>query len=175
MVPYYAHHYLKQYIRGKPIRFGYKVWSANTPLGYCIQLEPYQRTGVTHNQLGLGGSVVVNLVSTLPTDNYVLFFYNFFTGLKLLQHLTTINIHASGTVCANRVENCPITSVDRFKKLARGSEEHRLDAQSNIIVARWNAIVLSRWHQTVMAWSPSDRSNAGLRLKAQSSMYHSHT
>jgi len=43
MVPYYGRHSLKQYIRGKPIRFGYKVWSANTPLGYCIQLEPYQR------------------------------------------------------------------------------------------------------------------------------------
>ena len=86
----------------------------------------------------LGGSVVVNLVCTLPTDNYVLFFDNFFTSLKLLQHLTTINIHATGTVRANRVENCPITSVKRFKKLARGSEEHRLDAQSNIIVARWN-------------------------------------
>lgn len=138
MVPYYGRHSLKQYIRGKPIRFGYKVWSANTPVGYCIQLEPYQGAGVTHNLLGLGGSVVVNLVSTLPTDNYVLYFDNFFTSLKLLQHLTTINIHATGTVRANRVENCPITSVDRFKKLARGSEEHRLDAESNIIVARWN-------------------------------------
>ena len=39
---------------------------------------------------------------------------------------------------ANRVENCAITYVERFKKLARGSEEHRLYAQSNIIVARWN-------------------------------------
>jgi hypothetical protein len=99
------------------------VWSANTPLGYCIQLEPYQGAGVTHHQLGLGGSVVVNLVSTLPADNYVVYIDNFFTSLKLLQHMTTLNIHATGTVRANRIEDCPVTSVDKFKKFVRGTEE----------------------------------------------------
>ena len=31
VVPYYGRHSAKQYIRGKPIHFGYKVWSI-TPL-----------------------------------------------------------------------------------------------------------------------------------------------
>ena len=84
MVPYFGRHSAKQFIRGKPVRFGFKVWSLNTPLGYCIQLDPYQGAGVTDSQLGLGGSVVMKLVNTLPTDSYVLFFDNFFTGFKLL-------------------------------------------------------------------------------------------
>ena len=93
---------------------------------------------MTHDQLGLRGSVVVNLVSILQTDSHVLFVYHFFASLKFLRHLTTIKIHATGTVRANHVANCPITSVDRFKILIRGSEEDRLDAQSNVIVVRWN-------------------------------------
>ena len=41
MVPYYGKHSAKQFIRGKPIRFGYKMWVLKTPLGYVIQFEPY--------------------------------------------------------------------------------------------------------------------------------------
>ena len=32
MIPYYGHHSCKQYIRGKPIRFGYKCWMQRLPL-----------------------------------------------------------------------------------------------------------------------------------------------
>ena len=36
MVPYFGHHGCKQFIRGKPIRFGYKMWCLNTTLGYLV-------------------------------------------------------------------------------------------------------------------------------------------
>ena len=36
MVPYYGKHGAKQYIHGKPIKFGYKMWVAATRLGYVI-------------------------------------------------------------------------------------------------------------------------------------------
>ena len=137
MVPYYGRHSAKQYIRGKPIRFGYKVWSINTPLGYCAQMEPYQGAGVTHAELGLGGSVVVNLVNSLPTDTYVVYFDNFFTSLRLLEQLAAMNIHATGTVRANRIENCPLSSADKFKKTTRGSFEYLLESRSKILVARY--------------------------------------
>jgi hypothetical protein len=139
MVPYYGRHSAKQYIRGKPIRFGYKVWSINTPLGYCAQMEPYQGAGVTHAELGLGGSVVVNLVKALPTDNYIVYFDNFFTSLRLLEQLSDLNIHATGTVRANRIENCPVSSVDKFKKTARGSFDYLLDSGSQILVTRYHS------------------------------------
>jgi len=77
MVPYYGRHSAKQFIRGKPIRFGYKLWSLNTPLSYCVQMDPYQGARVTDKQLGLGGSVVVKLIVKLPSDLYVLYFDNF--------------------------------------------------------------------------------------------------
>jgi len=66
MVPDYGRNGMKQFIRGKPIRFGYKVWSINNPLGYCMQFESYQGTEVTDLSLGLGGSVIVDLMARLP-------------------------------------------------------------------------------------------------------------
>lgn len=42
MVAYYGRHGCKQFIRGKPIRFGYKVLCLNTPDGYLIDFDVYQ-------------------------------------------------------------------------------------------------------------------------------------
>lgn len=41
MIPYYGKHYAKQYIRGKPIRFGFKNWALNTSNGYMLQFDIY--------------------------------------------------------------------------------------------------------------------------------------
>ena len=37
MLPYYGRHGAKQYIHGKPIKFGYKIWVLATRLGYAVQ------------------------------------------------------------------------------------------------------------------------------------------
>ena len=42
MIPYFVKHNAKQFIMGKPIRFGYKIWVLTTPLGYDLQFEAYQ-------------------------------------------------------------------------------------------------------------------------------------
>jgi len=55
-------------------------------------------------------------INTLPTDSYVLFFDNFFAGFKLLQSLADKNIKANGTVTANRIEHCPVMSVNPYKE-----------------------------------------------------------
>jgi len=166
MVPYYGKHGAKQFIRGKPIRFGYKVWSINSSLGYCVQLDPYQGAGTSIPELGLGGSVVVKLASVLPLDNYVLYFDNFFTSLRLLHHLSVNGVKATGTVRANRIEDCPVMTVDQIKKLPRGTSDHRIDSVSNILVARWhdNSVVTlaSNCHGveptgTVQRWSSAEK------------------
>jgi len=41
MVPYFGRHPTKQFIRSKPVRFGYKLWSLATSGVYVIQFEPY--------------------------------------------------------------------------------------------------------------------------------------
>ncbi|XP_036327532.1 uncharacterized protein LOC118740145 [Rhagoletis pomonella] len=46
MVPYYGGHSCKQFIRGKPIRWGYKFWVGATRLGYSLGKSLEQQTGV---------------------------------------------------------------------------------------------------------------------------------
>lgn len=140
MVPYYGRHSSKQFIRGKPIRFGFKVWCLNNRLGYLIQCEPYQGSSGSFNaDIGLGGSVVSQLVEKIPDGNsYRLYVDNFFTSPRLLDHLKAMKISVTGTVRANRMEKCPLVEADKLKKDLRGSFDHRLDRNSGMLAVRWN-------------------------------------
>ena len=128
MVPYYGRHSAKQFIRGErePIRFGYKVYGASTRLWVIAFSYPYQGSGVINSQLGLGGSVVANLIESLPqsTEKYTIYFDNFFTSLRLINYLSGKNVKATGTVRVNRVEKCPLSSVNAMKKTCRGTYDY---------------------------------------------------
>ena len=60
MVPYFGRHTAKQFMRSKPVRFGYKLWTMATAGGYVIQFEPYagaKNKSAEKEEFGLGGSV----------------------------------------------------------------------------------------------------------------------
>ena len=99
MVKYFGHHPGEQFLKGKPIRFGYKLWSLCTPKGYLIQFDPYQGAGRSKIEiaphLGLGGSVVKHLVSTLPKNPYIVYTDNFITSITLLEELATMGPHGN--------------------------------------------------------------------------------
>ena len=124
MVSYYGKHGAKQYIHGKPIKFGYKMWVAATRLGYVIQLFPYQGAGIIHKELGLGGSVVDQLVSKLTKDDgicYHIIFDNFFTGTTLLCHLKErYGFAATGTIRSNRTGSVPLRDLNKMAKEKKG-------------------------------------------------------
>ncbi|XP_022824342.1 piggyBac transposable element-derived protein 3-like, partial [Spodoptera litura] len=141
MVPYFGKHGTKQHIHGKPIRFGYKIWSLCTRLGYLIYGEPYQgaKTGNTNPNLGVGGSVVTNLISKLPaTDHYSFYTDNFFTSLRLLDEVGQMGHDITGTLRANRTEGAPLKDIKEMKKTARGSFHQITDVLSNSTLVRYN-------------------------------------
>ena len=139
MIPYYGKNSLKQHIKGKPIRFGYKQWVLATPLGYACHLEPYQGAGTGFDkQHGLGYGVVMGLVDHLPKGpRYHIFFDNFFTSLRLLKGLSDLGIAATGTIRSNRTEKCPI-DTKALNKQERGSFDFRHDREDDLIVCAWN-------------------------------------
>ncbi|XP_051813277.1 piggyBac transposable element-derived protein 2-like [Acanthochromis polyacanthus] len=61
MIRYYGRHGCKQFIKGKPIRFGYKIWSLASSNGYMHHMEPYggRHTLLPETGLGQGPSVVL--------------------------------------------------------------------------------------------------------------------
>ena len=147
MNPYCGTHSTKQFIRGKPIRWGYKRSVAASPLGYAFAIDFYQgkhrpenRTDY-RNQFGLGGEVVLDFLDNLETQyggrRFSSCFDNFFTSIKLLKNIQERGHGATGTVRCNRLEKCPLTNSEVFSKLPRGSEEHFLEKNAKIFVVGW--------------------------------------
>ena len=124
IIPYYGRHGCKQFIRGKPLRFGFKCWVLATSQGYCCHVEPYPGLAEAKSDeydLGSSSNVVFYLARKLrehhnndqelsiTTDNC-------FTSLPLLTKLKNdLNIIATGTIRINRIPSFPVHEVD-FKE-----------------------------------------------------------
>ena len=90
MCEYFGRHPSKQFMRGKPIRVGYKNWCATTTLGYLLCFEFYQgksREPRNENKkFGLGENLVLKFADILhehAPKPFHLCFDNFFTSVKL--------------------------------------------------------------------------------------------
>lgn len=143
MIPYYGKHFAKQFIKGKPIRFGFKNWAICTNNGYMLSFDIY--TGKNKNiqkqtnLFGLGGTVVLNLLELAeipPNQGYKIFMDNYFTSIKLLDHLSTLGYCATGTVRDNRLEDCPLRNGQKkFSREKRGV--HTFSSCENVAVVQW--------------------------------------
>lgn len=135
MVPYFGRHGCKQFIKGKPIRYGYKFWCGGTSDGYIVWLEPYQGAGTCcekYADRGLGYGVVMTYADQLLCNvPYRFFFDNLFTSIELLQDLKKRGIEASGTIRQNRIpKSCILTEYEKFRKEKRGAYEACSDKKS---------------------------------------------
>ena len=141
MCEYFGKHGCKQFIQGKPIRFGFKNWCGTTTLGYLVWFDFYQGKGQTSEPgLGLGGSIVTKFAQTLLQHNkqqYHLCFDNFFTSVKTVTMRKDLSVKATGTVRDNRIEKCPLEKID-MKKKERGIYDYRVDANNEVMVCRWS-------------------------------------
>lgn len=140
IIPYYGRHNAKQFIRGKPIRFGYKLWVLAEPTGFMIHAEPYcgSHTRLPDTGLGQGGNVVIGLVehANIP-EGTKLYFDNLFTSVSLLEELSRRYLGGTGTLRENRVgKNMNLPPKNQFAKTARGNSTKVCNGQQTAI--RWN-------------------------------------
>ena len=153
MVPYYGRHSCKQFIRGKPIRFGYKVWCLNTCAGYLVNFEVYQGKNPNANlqyeeTFGKCSAPLMQMIDDfaphiqqLPFNFY---FDNLFTGINLLKELKKRGYGATGTMRENRIpKECPVTAKKTLLKHPRGFVEFANNQDDGVIIARWvdNSVV----------------------------------
>ena len=134
MEPYYGHHSMKQFIRGKPIRYGFKLWCLTSPQGYLVKFFPY--TG-SDKILGkpVGVSVTEKLCIGFIPQGSCIYMDNYFTSLSLMDTLTQENSFAIGTIRSDRVEKAPLQDL---RKSSRGSFCSLQESQGNILLVRWN-------------------------------------
>ncbi|XP_009239800.3 piggyBac transposable element-derived protein 1 isoform X1 [Pongo abelii] len=133
-----------QFLNGKPIRIGYKIWCGTTTQGYLVWFEPYQEESTMKvdedPDLGLGGNLVMNFADVLLERGqypYHLCFDSFFTSVKLLSALKKKGVRATGTIRENRTEKCPLMNVEHMKKMKRGYFDFRVEENNEIILCRW--------------------------------------
>lgn len=153
MVKYFGRHSCKQFIRGKPIRFGYKIWSLNSKDGYLVNFELYQganpKANNTYDKLfGKAASPLLILLDELPSEKkelrYELFMDNLFCSPSLFSYLRFQGYSSIGTIRDNRMpKNCPITSKQNFAKKNRGSFETAVEKKDGLLFVRWmdNSVV----------------------------------
>jgi hypothetical protein len=88
MVRYYGRHGLKHFIRGKTIRFGYKLWALCGDSGYCFNFSLYCGKEAVQSNNPLGTRVVTNMLSVVDDPfGYTVHFDNYFSSYDLLKKL----------------------------------------------------------------------------------------
>lgn len=140
MIAYYGRHSCKMFIKGKPIRFGYKYWCLCSSDGYLYQFIPYAGACEKNDRTyGLGENVVLRLLSNVKQPiQHTVTFDNFFTSHKLMCRLSALGYFATGTVRENRTNNAELIPVKEMKKKVRGTSDHAFDENNEILAVRWN-------------------------------------
>ncbi|KAJ8954297.1 hypothetical protein NQ318_005880, partial [Aromia moschata] len=151
MIRYYGRHGCKQFIRGKPIRFGYKMWCLNTTEGYLVNFDLYQGRNPRGNEeydtlFGISASPLVLMLEELryPHLRYNIYVDNLFTGFNLFSYLRYLRYGAVGTIRENRIpRSCTLLDKKAFSKKRRGEYQHVIEKNSGILLVRWldNSVV----------------------------------
>lgn len=142
MVKSFARTVLKQFIRGKPIRWGIKLWGLATSDGYLLNLDLYCGKsstvgGLLLNKCALGSRVVLHMLDDFfiktvkrKLADYHVYFDNFFTSFDLVLHLKKLGLRCTGTIRENRVTEKVKNKID--KKADRGTFIAKHDSKSGI-------------------------------------------
>ena len=158
MVPYYGHHSAKMYIKGKPIRFGFKIWMMCSSSGYPYNMQLYSGKVQDKPTQPLGSRVVKDMLSVVKEpSNHSIFFDNFFTSVPLLEELADDGFKATGTVRDGRTSKCPLKDQKELKKQDRGSYDYRCNGR--VVVCRWKDSSVVTCASNNLSVSPEARVN----------------
>lgn len=139
MIEYFGRHGCKQFIRGKPIRFGFEIWSLASSSGFVYQMEPYadSHTRLVETGLGQGPSVVLGLAEKAGVPPGCKFYHgNLFTTLTLVDEMTKRGYGSCGTLRENRLFDIQLTPAKSFQKTSRGNAEFLIE--DGKLIVRWN-------------------------------------
>ncbi len=134
---------IRQYNPKKPHKWGFKNLVRAGASG--IMYDFYIYTGkalddddADYKHLQKSAQVVAKLCRNLPTNaGFKVCFDNWFSTLSLMHYLQDKGIFAIGTIRANRIQKCPLTSNKELQKEGRGSSDHKVDMNSGIVLVKW--------------------------------------
>jgi len=137
MIKYFGPHPLKQFIRGKPVRFGYKMWILANSTGELLWVQPYAGSATHIEDLGLGQgpNVVLGLVQQcgLPPGTKV-YIDNLFTSLDLISHMGDKGYGVTGTLRQNRIIGIPLPNKKQANKELKRGEAKAVYTEDKVVV-----------------------------------------
>ncbi|KRZ92876.1 PiggyBac transposable element-derived protein 2 [Trichinella sp. T8] len=158
IVLYFGRHAAKMFLKGKPIRFGYKVWMLCGNDGYPYHMTIYQGKEIHAPKVQLSTRVIRSMVDiiqeTSNTTRYTLYFDNFFNSYDLLVMLSELKMRAIGTIRpyrSNGADAVMLPDKDLMKQ-KRGAFDFRSDG--NIYIAKWHDNSIVRIASSFMTHSP---------------------
>lgn len=178
MIAYYGRHSCKMFIKGKPIRFGFKYWDLCSADGYLYSFIPYGGanavTDPAYDGYGLGETVVLKLLSKVENPlQHCVAFDNFFTSHQLMCRLSALGYFATGTIRDNRTNHATLMDVRTMMKKPRGTSDFTFDKNNDIVMARWNdnsVVTIASNHEPiepmshVKRWDRKNRKMATLEM-----------
>ena len=107
---------MKQYIKNKPIKWGFKYWcKCDSETGYVYQLELYEGQR-EKRELNLGSSVALDLCQVLKDTYCHRFFDNFFNSPTLIQTLHDNGLRGLGTASSDRINMSQMKKDNEMKQ-----------------------------------------------------------
>lgn len=139
MVAFKGHHGLKVYMKNKPTKWGYKLWSRAGISGFVYDLEICGSPTESMNIPGISknGEVVLRLLQPLRQNKHKVFFDNLFSTPELFVHLRENGMFATATLNVLMSRKCPIKTEKELKKSGRGSYDTITDEDGSVIVCAW--------------------------------------
>lgn len=139
MVPFKGNHSLKNYIKNKPIKWGYKVLALAGQSGYVYRFQIAGDNLLEHNtaiepEIGKSGLVVLELAEGLPPGSQ-LYFDNWFSSPLLIKRFGEMNIAATGTIRQNRKAGCLLKSEKELRQEGRGAYDFK--SSDGVVVCDW--------------------------------------
>ncbi|XP_046688364.1 piggyBac transposable element-derived protein 3-like [Homalodisca vitripennis] len=118
MVKFKGQNAMKQYIKNKPVKWGFKLWCrCDSETGYLYQFDIY--TGKkTNPERGLGEGIILQMTENLGGKGIQFYFDNFFNSPLLQTEMLEKQLMACGTVRSERKEMPKCLKSD--KEMSRG-------------------------------------------------------
>jgi hypothetical protein len=138
MVPFKGNHSLKNYMKNKPVKWGYKILALAGQSGYIYKFQVAGDNTLLHEdvepEIGKSGQVVLELVEDVPPGSQI-YFDNWFCSPLLIKRLAEKQLGATGTVRQNRKAGCPLMAEKELRKDGRGSFDYK--SADGVVVCDW--------------------------------------
>lgn len=134
MIKFKGHHSAKQYIKNKPIKWGFKVWQrCDSRTGYLFEFSLY--TGKKGRpEVGLGESVVLDLTESLEGSGTSIIADNYFSSPHLALKLYERGILFTGVT---KPERKGMPTFRSTTEMQRGDSDIHFSSTQPMVVVKW--------------------------------------